>query len=77
MARQAIRIAAQQQLEAFYASLGFRTASLPYDEDGIAHIDMLLEPMRASAPFSMRVAIRVGAAQSRGDGRPRRRQPCA
>ena len=42
--RRAIRIAAQQQLEAFYASLGFVTASLPYDEDGIAHIDMLLEP---------------------------------
>jgi ElaA protein len=41
--RQAIRIAAQQQLEAFYASLGFRTASPPYDEDGIAHIDMLLD----------------------------------
>ena len=41
--RQAVRIAAQQQLEAFYASLGFRTASLPYDEDGIAHIDMLLD----------------------------------
>jgi ElaA protein len=38
--------AAQQQLEAFYASLGFSTASVPYDEDGIAHIDMLLEPDR-------------------------------
>ena len=38
----AIRIAAQQQLEAFYASLGFRTASAPYEEDGIPHIDMLL-----------------------------------
>jgi ElaA protein len=41
--RRAIRIAAQQRLEAFYASLGFRVASPPYDEDGIAHIDMLLE----------------------------------
>jgi ElaA protein len=39
----AIRIAAQQRLEAFYASLGFLTASAPYDEDGIAHVDMLLE----------------------------------
>jgi ElaA protein len=38
----AIRIAAQQRLEAFYASLGFRAASLPYDEDGIVHVDMLL-----------------------------------
>jgi len=43
--RQPIRIAAQQQLEAFYTSLGFRTASLPYDEDGIAHIDMLLDAL--------------------------------
>ncbi len=40
----AIRIAAQQRLEAFYASLAFRTVSAPYDEDGIAHVDMLCEP---------------------------------
>ena len=39
---QPIRIAAQQRLEAFYASLGFRIAGAPYDEDGIAHVDMLL-----------------------------------
>jgi ElaA protein len=38
---QPIRIAAQQRLETFYASLGFRTASAPYDEDGIPHVDML------------------------------------
>jgi ElaA protein len=38
----AIRIAAQQRLEGFYASLGFRTASEAYEEDGIAHVDMLL-----------------------------------
>jgi ElaA protein len=38
-----IRIAAQQRLEPFYASLGFRVASAPYMEDDIAHIDMLLE----------------------------------
>jgi ElaA protein len=37
----AIRIAAQQRLEAFYASLGFRAAGAPYDEDGIPHVDML------------------------------------
>ena len=36
-----IRIAAQQRLERFYADLGFRRASAPYDEDGIAHLDML------------------------------------
>lgn len=37
-----IRIAAQQRLEAFYASLAFRTVSAPYAEDGIPHVDMLL-----------------------------------
>ena len=40
---QPIRIAAQQRLEAFYASLGFRGVSAPYDEDGIPHLDMLLD----------------------------------
>ena len=38
-----IRIAAQQRLERFYAELGFRATSAPYDEDGIAHLDMLVE----------------------------------
>ena len=37
-----VRIAAQQRLEAFYAALGFRIASDPYDEDGIVHVDMVL-----------------------------------
>ena len=36
-----LRIGAQQYLEAFYASFGFVTVSESYDEDGIAHIDML------------------------------------
>ena len=39
---QPIRIAAQQRLEAFYASLAFRTVSPPYIEDSIAHVDMML-----------------------------------
>ena len=39
-----IRIAAQHRLERFYAKLGFRAASAPYDEDGIAHLDMLTGP---------------------------------
>lgn len=39
-----IRIAAQVRLDAFYASLGFRAISAPYDEDGIPHVDMLLRP---------------------------------
>ena len=37
-----IRIAAQQRLERFYGELGFRTAGAPYQEDDIAHVDMLL-----------------------------------
>jgi ElaA protein len=36
-----IRIGAQQYLERFYQSFGFRTISAPYDEDGIMHVDML------------------------------------
>lgn len=37
----ALRIGAQQRLEAFYRSLGFATASAPYDEDGIPHVEMV------------------------------------
>jgi ElaA protein len=36
-----IKIAAQRYLENFYSSFGFRTASAPYEEDGIIHVDML------------------------------------
>ena len=36
-----VRIAAQARLEHFYESLGFRAISQPYQEDGIAHVDML------------------------------------
>jgi len=36
----ALRIAAQQRLERFYAELGFHTVSAPYEEDGIMHIEM-------------------------------------
>jgi len=43
----AIRIAAQQRLEAFYAGLGFRTVGAPFDEDGIPHVEML-RPARAA-----------------------------
>ncbi|WP_348946257.1 GNAT family N-acetyltransferase [Chitinibacter sp. FCG-7] len=35
------RIGAQAHLQAFYAAHGFVTVSEPYDEDGIAHVDML------------------------------------
>ena len=44
----AIRIGAQQRLEAFYVSLGFTTDSAPYDEDGIPHVEMRLGPGDAS-----------------------------
>lgn len=37
-----IRIGAQLYLERFYAAFGFARCSAPYDEDGIAHIEMLL-----------------------------------
>jgi ElaA protein len=37
---QAIRLAAQQRLEGFYASFGFVTCSAAYLEDDILHVDM-------------------------------------
>ena len=37
---QGLRISAQQYLENFYASFGFTAISVPYQEDGIWHIDM-------------------------------------
>jgi ElaA protein len=39
-----LRIGAQQRLEHFYVSLGFRTVSAPYVEDGIDHVEMLMSP---------------------------------
>jgi ElaA protein len=39
-----IRISAQAHLEEWYCQLGFARASEIYDEDGIAHIDMLRTP---------------------------------
>lgn len=36
-----IRISAQRYLEKFYTSFGFSVDSAPYEEDGIAHIEML------------------------------------
>ena len=41
-----IRIGAQCYLEPFYAAFGFRTVSQPYDEDGIAHVEMLRDAER-------------------------------
>lgn len=39
--RAPLRISAQQYLDGFYTSLGFRFVRGPYPEDGIAHIEML------------------------------------
>jgi ElaA protein len=39
-----IRIGAQAHLEKFYGEFGFVRASEVYDEDGIAHIEMLRTP---------------------------------
>lgn len=36
-----IRISAQLRLQRFYESFGFDAASLPYDDDGIVHLEML------------------------------------
>lgn len=44
-----IRISAQRYLEKFYARFGFETVSAPYDEDGIAHIEMLRQATGDSA----------------------------
>ena len=41
-----ILIAAQQRLEAFYVSLGFRVQGTPYLEDGIDHVEMRLATTR-------------------------------
>ena len=37
-----IRIGAQQYAEKFYSSLGFAQTGAAYDEDGIPHIEMIL-----------------------------------
>ncbi|PZD94002.1 GNAT family N-acetyltransferase [Paenibacillus sambharensis] len=39
----AVRISAQAHLEGFYQSFGFKTTSQPYLEDGIPHINMLVQ----------------------------------
>ncbi|QPF74984.1 GNAT family N-acetyltransferase [Roseateles sp. DAIF2] len=39
-----VEISAQAHLERFYAGLGFRTTSAPYDDDGIPHLDMQWTP---------------------------------
>jgi len=38
-----VRLSAQCHLQRFYAELGFRIDSRPYQEDGIDHVDMVLD----------------------------------
>lgn len=40
-----VRLSAQAHLETFYGALGFRRASEDYVEDGIPHLEMVLEPL--------------------------------
>ena len=51
----AIRIGAQRHLERFYNELGFATASEPYDEDGILHIEMLRPASSTAAKAGRKV----------------------
>ena len=39
-----VRLAAQAHLSALYEAFGFEAVSAPYDEDGIAHVEMLRAP---------------------------------
>ena len=39
---QAIALGAQVPLVPFYESFGFATASAPYDDFGVAHVEMML-----------------------------------
>ncbi len=41
-----IRIGAQAHLQSLYRACGFNTVGQPYDEDGIEHVEMLLEQRR-------------------------------
>jgi ElaA protein len=40
-----IKISAQTYLLKFYCNLGFKPIGVPYDEDGIEHVDMLLDQL--------------------------------
>lgn len=43
---QPVKLSAQHYLVTFYSGFGFRTASEPYLDDGIMHVDMLRGEMR-------------------------------
>lgn len=52
----ALRIGAQRYLERFYGEFGFVTASEPYDEDGIPHVEMV----RAASVVPDKAAQAIG-----------------
>lgn len=47
-----IRIGAQAHLQGLYHDCGFKTVGEPYDEDGILHVQMLLDRLSAEAEES-------------------------
>ena len=47
---QPIRIGAQAHLQGFYRQHGFAPAGDLYDEDGIAHVEMLRSPIQQETP---------------------------
>lgn len=52
-----VDLSAQAHLaEIFYAPMGFVAFGAPYDEDGIAHVDMRLEPRSSLTPPATRSA---------------------
>ena len=54
-----IHISAQAHLANFYANLGFETASEPYDEDGIPHLEMLRLLPAASHTADLYKGLRI------------------
>jgi ElaA protein len=47
---QQIHLAAQAHLAAFYGSLGYRVSGPVHDEDGIPHVEMVLDCISAPTP---------------------------
>ncbi|WP_438012602.1 GNAT family N-acetyltransferase [Psychrobacter raelei] len=55
-----IRIAAQTYLTEFYQSLGFEAIGEPYEEDGLSHIDMVLQQNKRKTKAASVPAIAEG-----------------
>jgi ElaA protein len=48
--RQPIRLSAQLHLARFYESLGFTATAAPYDDFGVAHVEMAMSPATTLPP---------------------------